>query len=164
MVSLVTTSKAALIVKISGIAVGLITIMMEIWHEFLISSPEVGTSLGGFAHGDDLSGDLVASTLFGQTDTLFSLTFFRRTICSTVVPGIVSCILSLVDFETAMASPAVKAISSWSISVVVCEFSNVIVGIATWAVATVAIVGKSVVVAHKATVAEKKTRLKNAEI
>merc|ERR1712003_327172 len=108
-------------------------------------------NLGGFAHGDDLSGDLVTPTLFGQTDTLFSLTFFRRTVRSTVVPGIVSIILSLVDFETAVASPAVKAVSSWSISVVVCEFSNVIVGIATGAVATVAIVGKSVVVAHIAT-------------
>jgi hypothetical protein len=105
--------------------------MMEKWHVFLISSPEVGTSLGGFAHGDDLSGDLVTPTLFGQTDTLFSVTFFRRTICGAVVPGIVSIILSFVDFETAMASPAVKTISRWSISVVVGEFSNFIVGIAT---------------------------------
>ena len=137
MVSLVTTCETALIVKISGIAVRLVTIMMEKWHVFLISSPEVGTSLGGFAHGDDLSGDLVTPTLFGQTDTLFSFTFLRGTIFGAVVPGVVIEIaivrrsLSLVDFETAMASPAVKAVSSWSISVVVREFSNFIVGIAT---------------------------------
>jgi len=148
------TESTLVVEEVWFIVFHLVPVVMEKGHKFLVAFPQVDAGFGGFAHGDDLGGHLIAPSLLRETHTLLPFAHLGTAGVCTVVPGVVVAVrLGLVESETSVARPAVKAVTGITVvfcwkgsSVIESELANVVVAVA-------AVVGKTVVVADVATVA-----------